>query len=213
MAYKMQIPFPFNERTFFEGIEKDFVKKDVDTMGLGPDGSAYQIKYQYESGSVILSYHQLQGVVGVVGNEPKEVTSKFKFVSDLLLSEGMAKTEDILFTEVFAQGRIRGDKLPLTSIISTMNHETLASITKIMDGINIVPMNIRVCSENAQTDKTPFRKITNWFELKIEPLVQNPIFYVWEIIYRDVDSSKIQTFCGTIPEKISKIIMDLESKK
>ncbi len=65
-------------------------------------------------------------------------------------------------------------------------------------------------SKEAINNKRNIREVNDWFELQILPLIVNPSFYYWQVVFRKGDVSKVKLFWKDIESKINELFVRLE---
>lgn len=210
ISYRMLTPHPFNEKVFLALIEEKFEKKAVKGLSISPDGVASVEEFQYLFKGARLNFHQERGVIGVIGTNYPDVNGGFEFLVPVLKDKMNVNLNKVKFLEITARGRYKPKTKPLVRFIDLYNKEILNFFGKFFNEEKEIPMSIRVCSSKALEEETQFREIINWNEFRIEPMLMNPNFYYWDLVFRQENPHKVINLWKEFPKKIEAMLGEFD---
>lgn len=213
LAYRFIAPHPFNEGLFLKKIENvfehasDIITMDMDSGNFVPKPSPLYIA---KDADVELKFNPEKGIVGVKGNDFKEVNEKFNLIKSTIGNEMKIDFKtDITYLELIGRGRYKAKILPLI----TLNNHFPPSEKPFKDFFNnkdIATLEIRVCDKENIENKRNIRELDDWFDIRISPLILNPNFYSWSVVYRKSNIEEVENFWSELEEKITKLFIDIE---
>jgi hypothetical protein len=209
LSYKFPTPHPFDEKEFLENLEDTFIQSTVPGVDMAePDktNSVYYIK----SGNCELNFQPDRGIVGVKGNNFSEVDTIFNDINNILSDKMEININEVDYLELISDGRFKGKELPLVTISKNHTFKKASIIQDFFNNEEIIPFEIRYCPKESVNNKRNIRELNDWFELQIMPLIVNPSFYYWQVIFRNDDVSKVKLFWNDIESKINELFVRLE---
>lgn len=209
LSYKFPTPHPFDEKKFLENLKDTFIQSSILGVDLAAPNQTYPI-YATKSGTCELNFQPKRGVVGVKGNNFSEVNSYFEKINGILSDKMDVNINEVDYIELVGDGRYKGKQVPLETISKNYNFQNISIIQDFFNNEEIIPFEIRCCSKEALNNKRNIREVNNWFELQILPLIVNPSFYYWQVIFRKDNVSKVKLFWSDIESKINELFIRLE---
>jgi len=209
LSYKFPTPHPFDEKEFLEYLKNTFIQSTVKGVDMNAPDQTYSI-YATKSGNCELNFQPDRGIVGVKGNNFLEVDSIFNDINIILSEKMEININEVDYIELVSDGRFKGKELPLVTISKNYYFNKDSIIQDFFDNKEIIPFEIRYCSKESVNNKRNIRELNDWFELQIMPLIVNPSFYYWQVIFRNDDVSKVKLFWNDIESKINELFVRLE---
>lgn len=209
LSYKFPTPHPFDEKEFLGNLKDTFIQSNILGVDIAAPDQTYPI-YATKSGTCALNFQPKRGIIGVKGNNFSEVNSYFEKINEILSDKMGVNINEVDYLELVGDGRYKGKEVPLETISKNYNLLNTSIIQDFFNNEEIIPFEIRCCSKEALNNKRNIRELNNWFELQILPLIVNPSFYYWQVIFRKDDVSKVKLFWNDIERKINELFARLE---
>jgi len=209
LSYKFPTPHPFDEKEFLENLEDTFIQSTVPGMDMVEPDKTNSVYYT-KSGNCELNFQPDRGIVGVKGNNFSEVDTIFNDINNILSDKMEININEVDYLELISDGRFKGKELPLVTISKNHTFKKASIIQDFFNNEEIIPFEIRYCPKESVNNKRNIRELNDWFELQIMPLIVNPSFYYWQVIFRNDDVSKVKLFWNDIESKINELFVRLE---
>lgn len=210
ISYRFLTPYPFEDKEFLSRIGEKFDTTKGKSFELSPEGIKPVDDTIYKFKQSRLNYRPDNGTVGVFGSDYKEVNEAFVFVGDVLSKNMGMDLNKIKFLEIVVRGRYKPKIKPLKSMSKTYNDEFLSLSSKFFGNSKVTPMALRVCSEIGLSEDLSFRDIINWYDFRLEPMILNPSFYFWQLVYRNNDYKKTLALWSSLPDSLEKLIGEFD---
>ncbi len=211
LSYKFPTPHPFDEKEFLGNLKDTFIQSNILGIDIATPDQTYPI-YATKSGTCTLNFQPKRGIIGVQGNNFSEVNSYFEKINEILSDKLGVNINEVDYLELVGDGRYKGKEVPLETISKNYNLLNTSIIQDFFNNEEIIPFDIRCCSKEALNNKRNIRELNEWFELQVLPLIVNPSFYYWQVIFRKNDVSKVKLFWNDIESKINELFARLEGQ-
>ncbi len=208
LSYKFPAPHPFDEKEFLEKLKDTFIQSNFLGVDLANPNQMFPV-YTTKSGTCELNFQPKRGIVGVKGNNSSEVNSYFEKINGIL-SDMKININEVDYLELVGDGRYKGKDNPSEIISKNCNYPKTSVIQDFFNNEEFIPFEIRCCSKEALNNKRNIREVNDWFELEIMPLIVNPSFYYWQLVFRKHELSNVKTFWNDIESKIDRLFIQLE---
>jgi hypothetical protein len=210
ISFKMQTPHPFDERIFIANIEESFKKKPTKALSINPDGVATVEEYRHSYKQAYLNFHPEQGIVGIQGLNYADVSEGFNILHNILMDRLKLDFKIVKYLEISIKGRYQPNIKPLKRLARIYKDETMQFFKDLFSCEDETPMSLRICSANSIDEEISFREIADWHEFRIEPMILNPNFYFWEIVYRKAKWENVIDFWKDLPAKIENLFVEFD---
>lgn len=214
ISYKFIAPHPFNEKLFIKKIEDRFILK-TDAVAVSIDESGQIIShpkplYVAKDGTSELNFSPERGIIGIKGEEFDEINTHFNELKNLLETDMEVDfNKDIEYLELLSKGRYKGRCQPLETL--NKYHPIKETVfNNFFNNQDIINMEIRVCDKNNLNTRENIRKLRDWFDIRIFPLIINPNFYSFDLVYRKFDTNDVETFWSNLEDKLKTLFIELE---
>lgn len=215
ISYRFVAPHPFDEKLFLRSIENLFNKTDkvgvaIDDIG-NPMSKASPL-YISKDGNTELSFVPERGVVGIQGRKSDEVSAQFDELKSILESDmEIDFKKDVNYLEILAHGRYKGKYQPMVTL-NKYQPPNPKIFNGFFDNEDVTTMELRVCNRDNVDARKNIRELHDWFDLKIAPFIINPNFYSWNLVYRKLNTSEVETFWSKLDNKLQTLFQKLEEE-
>lgn len=156
-----------------------------------------------------ITYDPSRGFLSVEGKDPSELGDEsqvlVKMAEELL---GDVFDDEVRWMELNFAARSSSDRRPLEAIGATPSslHKGLGEVFD----EPLLPFGISAYAGEKEELNRPLNEVTNWFDLRIEPLIANPRYYFIRIVYRNRKPDQVIKFVRELLPRLESAIRLLE---
>jgi hypothetical protein len=156
-------------------------------------------------GEITVSIESDSGEIGVVGRSLQDVRSAFEDLAKIINSElDVDLYENVRFYWYVLHYKINSGKRPFNEISKAENKDYIQRFGKVLEE-ELSLSSIRLAPKDASPNQE------NWFDIAIEPDVENETIYHVGVVFRNSDKSKTEKFVRDLESNILKIIRTIEA--
>lgn len=159
-----------------------------------------------KKGDIVVLYDNETSFVGIAGNKVEEVITNFAVLQEILKEVDINYSEKIKSAELVVNARVRTKENPSDVIHRFSRTDKLTPFRQIF-GDDIRVFTLRIAPKDIIDVKND-----NWFDVRIEPLFRNPLYYFVGIVYRNKDFSRVMSIGNNI-EKIVLSVVDVVERE
>ncbi len=179
-------------------------------VAVTPDGSRTQV-IVWEKESRMIGYDPMRGFLTLHAESFPSASDGLVEMLDALRGMEENVLALISFTEVIMNARARGHKYPLVALEELFSDDFLPVLSDIF-GRGVSPFAIRVCPKDKIESKKSLKKVPEWFELTVQPMVENPRYYIVNLVYRDPDVENVSTFASGLEGNMVSLLSMIEGE-
>lgn len=180
-------------------------------ISIAPDGSRTQV-IVWEKETRTVGYDPKRGYLSAQAKDFRAASVGLGEMLEVVRSMEEDYTSQISFAEIIMNARARGSKYPLVALDNLFSHDFLPEIGDIL-GSRVSPYAIRVCPKDKIESKKSLKKVLEWFELTVQPMVENPRYYLVSLVYRNPDVGNVSKFAGGLEAKMEKLLAFIEAER
>ncbi len=183
-------------------------KQGRTVLTIARDGSQSLGQVWSKNEGLTITYDPNRGFLSLQADELSETVKEFSTlvaIANALLSE---PEQEIRWGEVNFAARASSESRPLEvfSKLSTDLHEKLGDLFE----ESVHPFGVAAYSAPGEALDKPLNEISNWFDIRIEPLIANPRYYFIRIIYRKSDLEQVNGYLRPLEDRLAEAIRFLE---
>jgi len=212
-AYQMQPGMELDEKSgVMRNINIGIARRDTGSVIYDPEKGYLSVTNEATVG---LLPSQVEGE-----EEPGENEAKAHALNSAL--EDLVQVHDILskqlevimsksvgYTECIVEALLAGRKLPLVALNQRLSVPILNEISA-LQGEDVAVFNLRLFSKAHLYNEMNIKKLNNWYELRVEPMITNPKQYYLNAVFRNENYEVYLNFVRGLERLIVGVIRTLE---
>ena len=210
LAFVFKNPDPFGEKPLQESLTKKGFKvparppPGLISVTIGPPIVAV-------GKDARISYDPEVGFLAVNSGTTAKMVEIFRELPSILETDVLPRWKDVARgIEFTLMGRVTGDAIPMQVISAFAKPLDMTVFSEIV-GVPVTLGTIRLVPAGLTQGEDNLRRVLQWFELRIEPWITNPISYLVNVVYRDPSLDKVVKFAEDSQAFIYKAIETLEN--
>jgi len=212
MTLAFRKPFPFVENDLTKKLAENGFKVPEDgekVIRITPDGrQSFALRWTKDAAEVYYdagrSFFSSEG--GDIASVSRGFSEICQIARDIL---GIEFESQLRWAEVNAAVRAIGAKRPLEVLSQKGSGDLGTQIGRVI-GFELRPMTVGFFSSAKEHWDSPLTEIPDWVYIGVEPFIPNPTYYLFRVVCRLTDITKVDSFGHALDKKLEKLLVLLE---
>jgi len=214
-AYQLQPGMEFDQATgSMRRMTVGIATRDTGTVQYEPDKGWITVSNEATFG-LLPSQVEGEGEPAIRPPDTHAISYSLEdldLVRDILTKDmEIILSKSLLYTECILEAFIVGRKAPLVAFSQKLSSPLLNELSAVI-GDDVAPFDVRVYPKAHTYTDMNLRKVNNWYEIRVEPLIANPRQYYVNLVYRNENHEVYVKFVRDLERILSGIIKSIEKE-